>query len=76
MNDFIVNFAEVFDETPIEEFTPGTIFKDLGEWSSLHGLATINMVELKYDVKLNAADILQANTIQDLFELMSKKKMV
>lgn len=74
MNDFITNFADIFDETPINMFNSKTIFKDLGEWSSLHGLATINMVELKYNVKINAADIIQAYTIQDLFDLISTRK--
>jgi acyl carrier protein len=74
MNDFITNFADIFDETPLNLFNTNTNFKDLGEWSSLHGLATINMVELKYNVQLKASDIVQANTIQDLIDLICSKK--
>jgi acyl carrier protein len=74
MVDFIKNFAEIFDETPFAEFSRDTIFKDIGEWSSLHGLATINMVEVKYGVQLKSSDIIQAITIQDLFNIISSRK--
>lgn len=74
MNDFITNFAEIFDETPLNLFDAKTNFKDLGEWSSLHGLATINMVELKYNVQLKASDLVKANTIQDLIDLIYSRK--
>jgi acyl carrier protein len=74
MNEFLVNFADIFDETPIDELTPTTIFKDLMEWSSLHALATINMVEINYSVLLKASDIIEAKSIQDLYDLILASK--
>jgi acyl carrier protein len=73
MNDFIKNFADIFDETPIELFSPDTDFKNLDEWSSLHVLATINMVELNYHVSLNVDELLSTKTLENLYNLICAK---
>ena len=69
MEDFIKKFYDVFDETDIEELTPETIFRNLDEWSSLHALATINMLEQFYGKKISADEMKEAKTIQDLYNL-------
>ena len=73
MNDFIKNFADIFDETNLDEFTPNTRFRDLDEWSSLHAFAALSMIELKYSIKLNAEEMKRKNTIQELFDLVMSK---
>ena len=74
MNEFINKFANIFDDTNLDEFSPNTIFRDLEEWSSLHALATLNMIEIKYSVKLKAEEMKQANSIKELFDLVMSKK--
>ena len=74
MNDFIKNFADIFDETNLDEFSPNVRFRDLDEWSSLHAFAALSMIELKYSIQLNADDMKQTNTIQELFDLVLSKK--
>lgn len=74
MKDFINNFAEIFDETDLSEFSPETNYRDIDEWSSLHALATINMIELKYSVHLKAEEMKKTNTVQELFDLIQSKK--
>lgn len=73
-NDFIKNFADLFDETDITEFTTDTKFRDLDEWSSLHALAAQSMIEFKYSVKLQSEEMKKANTVNELYELVVKKK--
>jgi len=70
MNEFIINFADIFDETELDELSSNTHFRNLKEWSSLHALATLNMIEMKYAVKLEAAKMKETNTIQELFDLV------
>ena len=70
MEEFIINFADVFDDTELDQFSSSTNFKDLKEWSSLHALATLNMIEMKYGVKLEAARLMKTSTIQELFDLV------
>jgi len=74
MNEFINKFANIFDDTNSDEFSPNTQFRDLDEWSSLHALATLNMIEIKYSVKLKAEEMKQANSIKELFDLVMSKK--
>lgn len=74
LNDFIANFADMFDETDASEIKTDTVFKDLEEWSSLLALSTIAMVDEEYEVILKGDDISNSNTIQDLFNLIQSKK--
>ena len=72
LNEFIEKFAEQFDETEESVFTPNVIFKEL-EWSSLIALSVIAMVDEEYDVQLKGDDIITAQSIGDLFEIVSSK---
>lgn len=74
IKEFIQNFADQFDETEFEEFQPETEFRDLDEWSSLNGLAILNMIDKKYGVKVTASEVKCTNTIQELFDLVASKK--
>ena len=71
INEFIQHFAEQFEETDPEEFTPETSFRDIDEWSSMLALYIMAMVDDEYDVKLTAAEMRHANTIQDLFNIVN-----
>ena len=74
IKEFIQNFADQFDETEFEEFQPETKFRDLDEWSSLNGLAILNMIDKKYGVKVTATEVKGTNTIQEIFDLVVSKK--
>lgn len=73
IKDFIQHFAEQFEETDFELFTPHTIFKDLDEWSSLMALSIISMVDEEYGVLLKGDDIRTSSTIEDLFKIVESK---
>ena len=73
IKEFIENFADQFDDTEAEVFTPETNFRDLDEWSSLIALSIIAMVDEEYDVTLKGDDMRSANTIQDLFNIVQSK---
>lgn len=70
---FVQNFANQFDETDAEVFTPETRFRDLDEWSSLIGLSIILMVDEEYGITLGAEDMKKAETIEDLFNIVQSK---
>ncbi|MDR1154061.1 MAG: phosphopantetheine-binding protein [Bacteroidales bacterium] len=73
INDFIRNFADIFDDTPAEEFVPELPFKDLEEWSSLMALSLMSMVEDEYNVFLDRNDIENSCTVEDLFHTIQSK---
>ena len=74
MKEFINNFANQWDETELEVFTPECEFHELEEWSSLTGLAILNMIAKKYGVKLAPAELKACVTIQDVYDLVQSKQ--
>ena len=74
MEEFIKNFAEQFDDTDLAVFTAETKFRDLEEWSSLIGLAVMNMIAKKYGVKITPAELRAADTIAELYQLIQNKQ--
>jgi len=73
LNEFVQKFAEEFDDTPIEKFTPKTVFKDLDEWGSLTALSIIAMVDEEFDKTITGSDVRTADTIEDLYNIIIKK---
>ena len=65
IQDFIVKFAE--------QFVASTKFRELDEWSSLIALSIIAMVDEEYDVTLKGDDMRQAETIEELFNIVKGK---
>lgn len=74
IQDFIEKFDEIFDETDTATLTPETNFRDLEEWSSLSALGVIALADEEFNVELSGAEIRKANTIQELFDLISNRR--
>jgi acyl carrier protein len=73
LEEFVALFAEQFDDTDASDITAATEFKDLEEWSSLIALNVIAMVDEEFDVALIGDDILNCETIEDLFDIVKSK---
>ena len=73
IEEFIENFAEQFEETEVSVFTLDTKFKELDEWNSLIALSIIAMVDEEYEVTIKGDDVRNANTIEDLFNIVQAK---
>ncbi len=73
IKEFIENFAEQFDDTPMTEFKPDTKFHDLEEYCSIVALSIIGMIDEEYDVTIKAAEVSEAVTIEDLFNVVKSK---
>jgi acyl carrier protein len=74
LDNFVTNFSDQFEDTDVLEFSPTTEFKNLDEWSSLLALSIIAMVDEEYGVTLKGDDIKEANTIEELYNIVSTKK--
>lgn len=74
IESFIKDFAQQFDSTAFDDFKPETKFKELDEWSSLMALSIIAMVDEDYGVVLKGEDILNSNTIEDLYKVVVSRK--
>ena len=74
IKEFIENFAAQFDDTDASVFAGNTKFRELDEWSSLMALSIIAMVDEEYDVTLKGDEMRQAETIEDLFNIVKSHK--
>lgn len=74
IKEFIVNFANQFEDTDASVFNAETKFRKLDEWSSLMALSILAMVDEEYDVQLKADQMRQANTVEELFEIVKGLK--
>lgn len=73
LKEFIKAFAAEFEETPAESFTPETVYKELAEWDSLIVLSIIALVDDEFNVRITGQDLRDCKTIEDIFNLTSKK---
>lgn len=73
IENLILKLEEGFDDLTVK-LQPDTDFKQLDEWSSLHALIIIALVDTEYNITLDGNDLRSLNTVQDLFDLIVKKK--
>jgi acyl carrier protein len=73
LNDFIELFAEELEDTPIENVTATTLFRELDEWSSLTALSIISMVDENFEKRLTGADLRSVETLEELYNLVLAK---
>lgn len=74
LNDFIRNFADQFDDTDPSEIKAETAFRDLDEWSSLTGMAVMNMIERKCGKKITITEFRCLNTVEELHRFVESKQ--
>ncbi len=70
LRSFIELFASQFDDTDASEIRAETQFRDLEEWSSFLALAIMAMIKSEYDVAVTAQEMRDAQTVQDLFDIV------
>lgn len=73
LDEFVKAFAAEFDDTPAEQFTPTTNYRELEEWGSLVALSIISMVDDEMDVQITGADLRNSKTIEDLYNVVCAK---
>ncbi|QIU96103.1 acyl carrier protein [Bacteroides faecium] len=73
LNEFVANFADLFDDTDVSEIQPSTIFHDLDEWSSLTGMGCIALAKTQYSKVITGADLRACVTVEDVFNLINNK---
>lgn len=73
LDEFVIAFAEEFDDTPAEQFKAETVYKNLEEWGSLTALSIIALAMEGFGKKITGADLRSCNTIEDLYNLIQTK---
>lgn len=73
LNEFVANFADLFDDTDAGEITPSCVFHDLEEWSSLIGMSIIALAKTEYGKAITGAELRACVTVEDVFNLINNK---
>ena len=73
IEDFILDFAEQFDDTESSEIKSDTKFHDLEEWGSLIAMSVIAMARTQYGKTITGKEIRECETVEDLFYLIASK---
>ena len=71
IKEFIQNFADQFDAADVCGFNGDTKFRELEDWSSMIALSVMAMIEDEYDVMLTPEEMRQAQTIQELYNIVN-----
>ncbi len=74
IESFISNFTTAVDFQDAVEIKAGTRLADLAEWDSLAALGVIVMFDMEYGVTITGNDLKDCSAIQDVFDLIAKKK--
>jgi acyl carrier protein len=73
IQEFINCFAAQFDDTDADIFKAETKFREIEEWSSLTMLGIIAMVDDEYKVKIKGEEIRNAQSIEDLYNIVKSR---
>jgi acyl carrier protein len=73
LNEFVVSFADQFDDTDPSEIQASTKFHDLEEWSSLTGMGVIALAKTEYDKTITGKELRKCVTVEDVFNLITSK---
>lgn len=76
LEGFIGNFENTVDGIEPRSLDAKTVFRSLKQWDSLAVLMLIDMVDSEYDVRLNSKQMKEAETLEDLYRLITAKKEV
>ena len=73
LNEFVANFADLFDDTDASEITASCVFHDLDESSSLVGMSAIALATTESGKSITGAELKACVTVEDVFNLINNK---
>jgi acyl carrier protein len=73
IEDFISKIEQEIEEVAPGSLKPETAFRSMEEWSSMHALILIAMIDTEYQVTINGEDLRSCQTISDLFNIIKSR---
>jgi len=74
VQEFILKIEQEFEDLEPGKLQPNGNFRDQFDWNSINALIIIALIDAEYDVSINADDLKASKTINDLFEIIKKRK--
>lgn len=73
LNTFVEGLLNnVFTDTPKENLSGQTEYMELEEWTSMTAFTLISYIERTYGKKILLPELLQAQTIEDLYKIINE----
>jgi acyl carrier protein len=73
INDLIAKIEVEFETLEPGTLKPQSSFRELKDWSSMHALILIALVDTEYNVTLNGNDLRNLTTVTDLHALIESR---
>lgn len=73
IDEFITHIEEEFDDIEPGTLKPSSIFREVFEWNSINALILIAMVKTEYDVTINAEDIANSKSVEDIYRIIESR---
>lgn len=73
ISEFIEKLEAEFDELEPGTLKPDTNFRDLDEWSSMHALIIIALIDTDYDVTITGDDLSSIETVSELYDIVHQR---
>ena len=73
LQQFIENFADLFDDTDASEIQADTEYLELEEWSSITAMSLIALAKAEYGKTITGREVRSCKTVEDLFNLIASK---
>lgn len=74
IEDFIKKLEEEFEDLEPGRLKPESDFREMFEWNSINALILIALVNTEYDVTINAEDLRSSKTVNDIFDIVVRRK--
>ena len=73
ISEFIKKIEFEVDEIKEGSLKPETNYRELEDWSSMLGLIFIALIDTEYEITINGEELINAMTIQDLYDVVKSK---
>ncbi|MDD4597481.1 MAG: acyl carrier protein [Lentimicrobiaceae bacterium] len=73
IEDFIARIEEEFDDLTPGSLKPESVFREVFEWNSINALILIALIKTEYNVTINAEDIANAKTVNDIYQVVQSR---
>jgi len=70
IEEFIQVLEQEFDQLKPGSILPGTVIESVIEMSSINALIFLALIKTEFDIALTAGDLLNAKTVQDLYDVV------
>jgi acyl carrier protein len=73
INEFIVKVEEEFEDLDNGVLKPESVIRDHFTWDSINALILIAHMNVEYGVVINAEDLVNSKTVQDLYDIVNTR---